>query len=104
MIRPRHKRLLVEPIEEEKLSQILEVVQFDKFNTKSSGIEAKSWTRGIVLAMSDDCDKEYGAKIGDIVRFTKNGGLPVTEDGKDYLLLSEKDLIGVEIDHSSGPH
>jgi co-chaperonin GroES (HSP10) len=96
MIRPWHKRLVVEPFEEEKLSQVIEVVQFDKFNTKSSGIEAKSWTRGKVLAMADDC-AEHGAQIGDVVRFTKNGGLPVNLDGRDYLLLSEKDLIGVEL-------
>jgi|SRR3990172_645309 len=96
MIRPRHKRLVVEPIEEEKLSNIIDVIQFDRFNTKSSGIEAKSWTRGKVLAVGDECDKENGARVGDVVRFTKNGGLPVEFAGKDYLLLSENDLIGVE--------
>ena len=96
MIRPRHKRVLVEPIEEEKLSQVIEVVQFDKFNTKSSGIEAKSWTRGKVLAMAEDC-AIHGANIGDVVRFTKNGGLPVSFAGRDYLLLSENDLMGVEL-------
>ena len=100
MIRPRHKRLIIEPMDEEKLSQVIEVVQFDKFNTKSSGIQAKSWTRGKVLALGEDCDKE-GAQIGDIVRFTKNGGLPVEHEGKDYLILSEKDLIGVE--YADGP-
>jgi co-chaperonin GroES (HSP10) len=97
MIRPRHKRLLVEPIDEEKPSQVIEVIQFDKFNTKSSGVEAKSWTRGRVLRMASDCSA-HGAQPGDIVRFTKNGGLPVSHDGKDYLLLSEKDLIGVEVE------
>lgn len=97
MIRPRHKRLVVEPIDEEKLSYVIDIVQFQKFNIKSSGIESKSWTRGKVLALGEDCDKENGAQIGDIVRFTKNGGLPVELDGKDYLILSEKDLIGVEL-------
>jgi len=98
MIRPRHKRLVVEPIDDEKLSSIIEVVQFDKINTKSSGIDSKSWTRGRVLVLGEDCDTENGAQVGDIVRFTKNGGLPFRKDDKDYLLLSEKDLIGVEYD------
>ena len=95
MIRPRHKRLVVEPMDDEKMSSVIEVVQFDKFNTKSSGIEGKSWNRGRVLALAADCDKENGAQIGDIVLFTKNGGLPFREQDRDFLLLSEKDLFGV---------
>lgn len=100
MIRPRHKRLLVEPIDNESQSKIIAVVEFDKFNQKASGLEAKSWTRGRVLALGDDCDKVNGAKVGDIVQFTKIGGLPIQENGKDYLLLSEKDLFGVEFDET----
>lgn len=96
MILPRDKRLVVEPLDDEKLSQIIEVVQFDKFNTKSSGIEAKSWTRGRVLVVGDGCDKENGAKVGDIVKFTHNGGLPFQETGKDYLLLKEADIMWIE--------
>jgi co-chaperonin GroES (HSP10) len=97
-IKPMGKRLVVEPMDDEALSSIIEVVQFDKFNTKSSGIEGKSKTRGRVLAMGRDCDHQYGVKVGDVIRFTKNGGLPVSQDGKDYLILNEKDLIGPEED------
>ena len=96
MIKPRNQRLVVEPMDDEKLSGIIEVVQFDKFNTKSSGVEAKSWTRGKVVAIGEGCDKVNGAQIGDVVQFTKNGGLPVNDNGKDYLLLMEKDIIGIE--------
>lgn len=96
MILPRDKRLVVEPLDDEKLSQIIEVVQFDKYNTKSSGLEAKSWTRGRVLALGDGCDKENGANIGDIVKFTHNGGLPFNDEGKNYLLLQEADIMWIE--------
>ena len=96
MILPRNKRLVVSPIEDEKLSQIIEVIQFDKFNTKSSGVEGKSWTRGVVVSLSDDCDHVNGAKTGDVVQFTKNGGLPVQFEGRDFLLLKEADIMWVE--------
>lgn len=102
MIRPRHDRVLVAPLDDEPLSQKLEIVQFDRFNVKSSGIESKSWTRGNVLALGPDCDHKHGVQIGDVIRFTKNGGLPVTLENNDYLLLSEKDIIGVE-EHADGP-
>lgn len=96
MILPRNKRLVVSPMDDEKLSEIIEVIQFDKFNTKSSGVEAKSWTRGQVVSVSDDCDQVNGAKVGDVVQFTKNGGLPVQCEGRDYLLLKEADIMWVE--------
>ena len=96
MIRPRNKRLLVEPMDDEQHTGRIQIVSFDKFNIKSSGIEGKTKTRGKVLAVGPNCDKVNGAKVGDVVRFTHNGGLPFKHDDKDYLLLSEKDLIGVE--------
>ena len=96
MIRPLHRRLLVEPINLDDISEIIEVIEFDKFNLKSSGLESKSWTRGKVLAVGEDCDKNDGPSVGDIVMFTKNGGLPVEENGKDFLILSEKDLYFIE--------
>ena len=96
MIRPRDKRILVEPIDEEKHSGRIQVIIFDKYNVKSSGIESKTKTRGKVIALGPNCDHENGAKVGDIVRFTHHGGLPFHHENMEYLLLSEKDLIGVE--------
>lgn len=95
-ITPRGRRLVVESIDDEPLSQTIEVVQFDKFNTKSSGVEGREKTRGLVLAVGSDCDHVNGAQVGDVVHFTKNGGLPTHVDGKDYLILSEKDLMFIE--------
>ena len=97
-IRNNDKRLVVEPLDDEKLSSVIEVVQFDKFNVKSSGIEGKSNTRGRVVVVGGGCDQVHGVKVGDVVAFTKNGGLPTHHDGRDYLILSEKDIIGVEYD------
>lgn len=98
-IQPRGKRLVVEPMDDESLSEVIQVVQFDTYNTKSSGVEGKSKTRGRVLAVGSECDHRNGVRVGDVVRFTKNGGLPITHlYGKDYLILSEKDLIGPEED------
>lgn len=96
MIQPRNKRLVVEPMDDEKLSQIIEVVEFDKFNTKSSGVESKSWTRGRVLSLGEGCDKVNGAQIGDVVKFTHNGGLPFNDEGKTLLLLQEADIMWIE--------
>lgn len=95
MITPRGKRLVVDPIPEEETATIA-IVRFDQFNTKSSGIEGRKRTRGTVLAVGDQCDKDNGAQIGDVVRFTENGGLPVTHEGRELLILSEKDIIGIE--------
>ena len=95
MIKPRHKRLVVEPMDEEETSSIA-IVRFDKFNTKSTGIEGKIKTRGKVLAVGDGCDHNNGAHIGDIVRFTPNGGLPINHEGRDLLILTENDLMGIE--------
>lgn len=95
MITPLGNRLVVDPIPEEETASIA-IVRFDQFNTKSSGTEGRSRTRGTVLAVGDGCDKENGAQVGDMVRFTVNGGLPVMHEGRELLILSEKDIIGVE--------
>ena len=95
MITPRGKRLVIDPMIEEETSSI-HIVRFDQFNTKASGAEGRNRTRGKVIAVGNDCDKENGAQIGDVVRFTNNGGLPFTHDGRELLILTEKDIIGIE--------
>ena len=102
MIRPLKKRLVIEPIDEELQNTIVKVVLFDQFNTKSSGVEAKSYTRGKVLALGADCDQRYGAKVGDVIRFTKHGGLPYEDDGKEVIIISENDIYGVEHGNGAG--
>lgn len=100
MIRPLKQRLVVEPMDEEEPKTIVKVVRFDQFNTRSSGLETKSYTRGKVIALGDGCDHRYGAKVGDVIRFTKHGGLPVEDEGREVIIISEKDIYGIE--HGDG--
>ena len=98
MIAPLGKRICVEPVENKLRSPLLEIVEFDKFNVKSSGIEGRDYTKGKVFSVGPGCDPVNGARIGDIIVFTKNGGLPTKQEGKDLLILSEKDVMYIEED------
>lgn len=39
---------------------------------------------------------ETSVKVGDIVVFPSRAGIAYKRDGKDYLILEEKDLIAIE--------
>lgn len=101
MIRPRKNRLVVEPLDLEQKQSPIAIIEFDKFDTRSSGLTTKDYTRGKVLAVGEECDHRDGARVGDVIRFTKKGGLPVDHEGKTLLLISEKDIYGIEIDESA---
>lgn len=54
---------------------------------------------GTVIAISEtsvgDLEKPAAVKIGDVVAFDKYAGQEITVDGKDYLVIREKDIVGV---------
>jgi chaperonin GroES len=84
-------RLIVEPeaIETKTASGIILTV-----NEKA---ERKAVERGKVLAIGDTAFKDFKAGvipvIGDTIYFAKYAGKEVTEDGKDYLILNDEDVI-----------
>lgn len=51
--------------------------------------------KGIILQIGPEADKAYigGAKVGDQIGFTKFGGKFVKDDGKDYLVINDEDVI-----------
>lgn len=57
--------------------------------------------RGIILAVGPGRTLENGnkepmnVKVGDKVLFAKYGGTEVKFDGKEYKILSEKDILGI---------
>lgn len=78
---------ILEPIkeEEEKKSEIIEVVSFEKKNTN----------KGKVAYYSDKLD-EYGLKVGDVVGYKENMDYVFKIDGKDYYRTRIEDLLYVE--------
>lgn len=49
--------------------------------------------------LPDGTTQPLDVKLGDLVLFTKYGGTPVKlEDGHDYLLIAEGDVLGTVVD------
>lgn len=93
MIRPLRDRIVIKPIDE-KLSTVLEVVQFDK-----------KVHRGEVLAVGpsvkfDEVSRPRGptdAQVGDTVRFTEIYKFPdIIDHGERVLILQEADICFIE--------
>ncbi|MDR0899669.1 MAG: co-chaperone GroES [Lactobacillaceae bacterium] len=54
---------------------------------------------GSVVAVSEvavgDMEAPKAVKVGDLVAFDKYAGSTITVDGTDYLVVHEKDIVGV---------
>ena len=61
----------------------------------------KKSQRGVVIAvgsgkLADDGKRiPLEVKVGDEVLFSKYSGSEIKQDGKDYLLLDERDILGI---------
>ncbi|MDR2660882.1 MAG: co-chaperone GroES [Lactobacillaceae bacterium] len=90
MIKPLGDRVLLEIIEENesKVGGIL----------IANNAKEKPLT-GAVVAISQttvgDLNAPTSVKVGDQVAFDKYAGQEITVDGKDYLVVHEKDIVGV---------
>lgn len=87
------------------------IVKLDEVNdTTKSGViikpeSAKDLERygsvhGIVYAIGEGCWKDFGdgapwAKIGQEVLFAKNAGWLLEEEGENYRIMNDEDIIGV---------
>lgn len=84
------------------------VVIPDEIETKTaSGIilsvnekaERKAVERGTVISLGDTAFKDFKAEVipevGDVIYFAKYAGKSITEDGKEYLLLNDEDVVAI---------
>ncbi len=83
-IQPLDDRVLVEPAEESQ--------------TTASGIiipdtAKEKPRRGIVIAVGNDEDLKKLLKKGDNVLYGKYAGDEISYEGKDYLILSQSDIL-----------
>ncbi len=91
-IRPLGDRLVVERIEQEEKT-IGGIIIPDTAKEKPQ--------KARVLACGEGTRDESGkrvpmdVKVGDIVLFTKWGGTEFKEEGKEFLVLKESDVIGI---------
>lgn len=78
---------ILEPIEEEeeKLSEVIEVVTFSKKTTNKAKV-----------AYRCDMLEEYGLKVGDVVGYKENMDYTFKIDGKEYYRTRLEDLLYVE--------
>lgn len=67
-------------------------------------------TEGLVLAVGDGKKLDNGVtvkpgvRVGEVVVFGKYAGIKLIRDGKEYLLLRESELLGVEEDEKELVH
>lgn len=101
MIVPLGHRLLVKPEKIEDLDAAyasakragIEIVGTEK-TREQAGVE-----KGVVIAMGTTAFKDFGGEpwcnVGDVVGYTRYGGrfLKDPEDGEDYIILNDEDLI-----------
>ena len=92
MLRPLADRVLVQ-VKEEATKTKSGILLPDTAQKKSQ--------RGVVIAvgagkLADDGKRiPLEVKVGDEVLFSKYSGSEIKQGGKDYLLLDERDILGV---------
>jgi chaperonin GroES len=92
-IRPLADRVLIKPVEREATTKS------GLFLPDTASKERP--TEGAVLAVGEGRRDDDGTlipmlvKVGDSVLFTKYGGTEYTVDDVEYLILSEKDILGI---------
>jgi chaperonin GroES len=92
-IRPLGDRILLERIEEDEQKSAGGIIIPDTAKEKS--------TEGTILAvgagrrLDDGQILPMNVKVGDRVLYGKYGGTEIAVDGKDYVILTEDDVIGI---------
>lgn len=86
-IKPLGDRVVVEPAKaEEKTASGIIIPDTAKEKPQ----------QGIVVAVADETeDQKITVKEGDLVLYGKYAGTEITIQGKDYLIMSEKDILAV---------
>lgn len=92
MIKPLGDRVLVQPVEAEKVTKS-GIVLPDSAKEKP--------LQGTVVAVGPGKVTDNGERVavevkdGDVVLYAKYGGTEISYDGIDYIVLSEKDILAV---------
>jgi chaperonin GroES len=98
-LRPLNDRIVVEPIEQE------EVTQSGLYLPETAKEKPQ---QGKVLAVgpgarNEDGDRmELDVEVGDTVLFAKYAGTEVKMDGKKLLIMKESDILGVIVTEKAG--
>jgi len=84
--KPLGERVLLERIEEATKTATGIIIPD---NAKEKPLTAK------VVAISKEIKEEGVINVGDKVIFAKYAGTELTVDGKDYLVMSQDDILGI---------
>lgn len=91
-IRPLHDRILIQRLEEESKTSGGIIIPD---SAKEKPAEGKVIAVGPGKVNDAGNLIELQVKEGDIVLFSKYGGTDVRQDGTDYLILREDDVLGI---------
>lgn len=92
---------MLKPLADRVLVQVKEEATQTKSGILLPDTAQKKSQRGVVVAVGSGKVIEGGkrlpleVKVGDEVLFSKYSGSEIKQDGKDYLLLDERDILGV---------
>ena len=91
-IRPLHDRVIVERIEEEKMTAGGIIIPD---SAKEKPLEGSVVAVGKGKSTEDGKVLPLDVKVGDKVLFGKYAGTEIKIDGKEYLMMREDDILGV---------
>lgn len=95
---------MLKPLADRVLVEVKEEATQTKSGILLPDTAQKKPQRGVVVAVGSGKIIEGGkrlpleVKVGDEVLFSKYSGSEIKQDGKDYLLLDERDILGVFAD------
>lgn len=91
-------RVLIKPLELEELDPVVARAKALGITFEKDERKAKTATeKGVLLQIGSKASPEYmeGAKIGDLVGFTKFGGKFVKDGEQELLIVNDEDIICV---------
>jgi len=81
------------PLDEKLVVEIKEADQVSPGGVLLPGNATDKPTEGTVLAVGDSLDMKV--KVGDQVMFSKYSGVEVGFEGKDLMVMSQKDILAI---------
>lgn len=91
-------RILVEVLEWEETDEVVKRAKALGFHLDQDERKAKVHAeKGVLKQLGPKVNPDYteGARVGDIIGFTKFGGKFVKDGGKEYLVINDEDVICV---------
>jgi chaperonin GroES len=91
-VRPLHDKVLVERLDTEETTKGGIIIPD---TAKEKPQEGKVVAVGTGRILEDGTKKPLEIKKGDKVLFNKYGGIDISIDGEDYLILREEDILAI---------